>query len=303
MLGAHQIAGLTSLAATGGINSLQAPIALGGARVLGQLGQVPQAQVGVLQSQLAASAGGGTQNALQTLQNQLLANLRPQIAENQLAQNQLIQNQLAQNQVAQNQLTQNQVAQHQLTQNQLAQHQLNNPNNPLILSQGQLSANSANVQSALGSTNPQLTAAATSLASAYGLGGLAAAGDMLQQQVGAPGGQSYTTPGQSAYTGKITSSTVRKEGQGPEGANLFIYQVPPEFNDQDLVSYFQPYGTIVSAKIFVDKATGASKGFGFVSYDNPSSANAAIAAMNGVQIGSRRLRVQLKRPKEQGRPY
>ena len=42
---------------------------------------------------------------------------------------------------------------------------------------------------------------------------------------------------------------------------------------------------------------------GFVSFDNPHSAQAAIQAMNGFQIGMKRLKVQLKRPKEAGKPY
>ncbi|XP_062279578.1 CUGBP Elav-like family member 5a isoform X28 [Scomber scombrus] len=42
---------------------------------------------------------------------------------------------------------------------------------------------------------------------------------------------------------------------------------------------------------------------GFVSFDNPASAQAAIQAMNGFQIGMKRLKVQLKRPKDASRPY
>lgn len=42
---------------------------------------------------------------------------------------------------------------------------------------------------------------------------------------------------------------------------------------------------------------------GFVSYDNPMSAQSAINAMNGFSIGSKRLKVQLKRPKDQSKPY
>jgi CUG-BP- and ETR3-like factor len=42
---------------------------------------------------------------------------------------------------------------------------------------------------------------------------------------------------------------------------------------------------------------------GFVSYDNPVSAQAAIQAMNGFQIGMKRLKVQLKSPKNDGKPY
>ncbi|XP_045383278.1 CUGBP Elav-like family member 4 isoform X23 [Microcebus murinus] len=42
---------------------------------------------------------------------------------------------------------------------------------------------------------------------------------------------------------------------------------------------------------------------GFVSFDNPASAQTAIQAMNGFQIGMKRLKVQLKRPKDANRPY
>ncbi|MGH0185839.1 UNVERIFIED_CONTAM: hypothetical protein FKN15_019302 [Acipenser sinensis] len=41
----------------------------------------------------------------------------------------------------------------------------------------------------------------------------------------------------------------------------------------------------------------------FVSFDNPASAQAAIQSMNGFQIGMKRLKVQLKRPKDANRPY
>lgn len=58
---------------------------------------------------------------------------------------------------------------------------------------------------------------------------------------------------------------------------------------------FAPFGNIVSAKVFIDKKTSDSKGFGFVSYDLAKSAESAIASMNGFQIGSKRLKVQHKR--------
>lgn len=101
-------------------------------------------------------------------------------------------------------------------------------------------------------------------------------------------------------TSLVTSPFYNPAGsqrEGPPGANLFIFYVPPEWTDNDLVLYFRAFGNLVSAKIFVDKYTGLSKGFGFVSYDNPASAELAIKTMNGFAIGNKRLRISLRKEK------
>merc|ERR1711936_1021697 len=114
-----------------------------------------------------------------------------------------------------------------------------------------------------------------------------------------------TTTLPNAYQSSTSQTTHQssftdhsKQSSGPDGANLFIYQIPQEFTDNDLMQTFMPFGTVLSAKVFIDKMTGMSKGFGFVSYDNPSSASSAISSMNGFAIGSKGLKVQLKRPKD-----
>ncbi|RWS28581.1 hypothetical protein B4U80_08024 [Leptotrombidium deliense] len=98
-----------------------------------------------------------------------------------------------------------------------------------------------------------------------------------------------------------SASSVGKQVEGPEGANLFIYHLPAEFSDSDLAQAFSAFGNVLSSKVFIDKQTNLSKCFGFVSYDNPMSAQVAIQAMNGFQIGTKRLKVQLKRNKD--KPY
>ncbi|KAK8650695.1 hypothetical protein V6N13_140322 [Hibiscus sabdariffa] len=86
----------------------------------------------------------------------------------------------------------------------------------------------------------------------------------------------------------LSSSSVTSSGgqiEGPPGANLFIYHIPQDFGDEELANAFQGFGMVLSSKVFVDKATGVSKCFGFVSYDSPAAAQNAISMMNGFQIG------------------
>ncbi|XP_035664980.1 CUGBP Elav-like family member 2 isoform X24 [Branchiostoma floridae] len=130
----------------------------------------------------------------------------------------------------------------------------------------------------------------------------------MEQRQGSVGQNLATFPNGYGTAGQMgaTAAGKQKEGeqqQGPEGANLFIYHLPQEFGDQDLMQTFMPFGNVISAKVFIDKQTNLSKCFGFVSYDNPVAAQAAIQAMNGFQIGMKRLKVQLKRPKDANKPY
>ncbi|XP_030631820.1 CUGBP Elav-like family member 5 isoform X9 [Chanos chanos] len=115
--------------------------------------------------------------------------------------------------------------------------------------------------------------------------------------------QPYSTQSPTAADTLQQAFTGVQQYTGPEGCNLFIYHLPQEFGDNELMQMFLPFGTVISSKVFMDRATNQSKCFGFVSFDNPASAQAAIQAMNGFQIGMKRLKVQLKRPKDASRPY
>jgi len=106
----------------------------------------------------------------------------------------------------------------------------------------------------------------------------------------------------AAFMGSMTPATPfaaartgHREYEGPAGANLFVLNLPLEWTDAELTTNFMAFGNVMSVKVFVDKLTGMSKGFGFVSYDNPLSAQTAIQHMNGYMVSGKQLKVELKK--------
>mmetsp|Transcript_19836 Transcript_19836/g.24460 ORF Transcript_19836/g.24460 Transcript_19836/m.24460 type:complete len:635 (+) Transcript_19836:422-2326(+) len=109
---------------------------------------------------------------------------------------------------------------------------------------------------------------------------------MHKYQPASPYYHTATTPGPPIQTTACN--------KGPDGANLFIFHIPNHFTNLDMYHLFCKYGTLLSVRIMVEKDTGRSRGFGFVSYDSPESAALAIKELNGFVIGNKRLKVQHK---------
>jgi RNA recognition motif-containing protein len=69
--------------------------------------------------------------------------------------------------------------------------------------------------------------------------------------------------------------------------------------EEELEAVFGQYGTVLSAKIVVDRETNRSKGFAFVEMENDAAANQAISELNNKELGGRNLRVNEARPREE----
>ena len=78
--------------------------------------------------------------------------------------------------------------------------------------------------------------------------------------------------------------------------NIYVGNISWGLTDQDLENVFAEYGTVDSAKIITDRATGRSRGFGFVEMSD--GAEAAIEALNGTEVDGRELVVNQSRPKD-----
>ncbi|MCF7806071.1 MAG: RNA-binding protein [Simkaniaceae bacterium] len=77
---------------------------------------------------------------------------------------------------------------------------------------------------------------------------------------------------------------------------LYVGNISYDLNNDDLQNLFQTHGTVISARIVMDRDTGRSKGFGFVEMSSTEEANAAIHALNGTEINGRALTVNEARP-------
>ncbi len=79
---------------------------------------------------------------------------------------------------------------------------------------------------------------------------------------------------------------------------LYVGNLSYTSTSDELERLFSPFGTVQSAEVITDRATGQSKGFGFVEMGSDQEAQSAISALDGKEFGGRRLIVNEARPRE-----
>jgi RNA recognition motif-containing protein len=80
---------------------------------------------------------------------------------------------------------------------------------------------------------------------------------------------------------------------------LYVGNLSFETSENDLRDLFAEHGTVTDVAIISDRETGRSRGFGFVTMGDATSANAAISALNGKEVSGRALTVNEARAREE----
>lgn len=82
--------------------------------------------------------------------------------------------------------------------------------------------------------------------------------------------------------------------------NIYIGNLHFKMKEDELQKIFEEYGEVSSAKIIIDKATGRSKGFGFVEMPNNNEASNALTSLDGKDVLGRAIKVTEARERQEG---
>jgi RNA recognition motif-containing protein len=81
-------------------------------------------------------------------------------------------------------------------------------------------------------------------------------------------------------------------------SKLYVGGLPYSTTDDELRDLFVAHGTVASATVITDRESGRSKGFGFVEFESDEEAKSAIKALDGSDLGGRKIVVNEARPRE-----
>jgi hypothetical protein len=92
----------------------------------------------------------------------------------------------------------------------------------------------------------------------------------------------------------VVISVAPRPKRGTVGpVKLFVGGLSWDTTTEDLTNAFAKFGTVIDATVILDRATGRSRGFGFVTFEKPPDANEAVKNMNGAELDGRILKVNL----------
>jgi RNA recognition motif-containing protein len=89
--------------------------------------------------------------------------------------------------------------------------------------------------------------------------------------------------------------------EGKRSMNIYAGNLSYETGEADLRQAFEAFGKVANVKIILDKASGKSRGFGFVEMPTKEEGDAAINGLNGKDLKGRNLVVNEARPRTEGR--
>jgi RNA recognition motif-containing protein len=72
---------------------------------------------------------------------------------------------------------------------------------------------------------------------------------------------------------------------------LFVGGLSWDTTSDTLRAAFAKFGPVSEATVITDRATGRSRGFGFVTFDDTVAATAALKGMNGAELDGRNIKV------------
>jgi len=79
---------------------------------------------------------------------------------------------------------------------------------------------------------------------------------------------------------------------------IFVSNIPFAAKPEDIRELFEPYGAVGRVNLITDRETGRPRGFGFVEMPNAGEAQAAITALQNVNMQGRQLTINEARPRE-----
>ncbi|XP_077369076.1 RNA-binding motif, single-stranded-interacting protein 2-like isoform X2 [Festucalex cinctus] len=126
-------------------------------------------------------------------------------------------------------------------------------------------------------------------------------GKSIKKTYASPSNHQMAPPSPNSNSGNTSTisnggNSSNNSGEQLSKTNLYIRGLHPGTTDQDLVKLCQPYGKIVSTKAILDKTTNKCKGYGFVDFDSPGSAQKAVTALKAVGVQAQMAKQQEQDP-------